>query len=197
MKNHPAMPGESAAAFAIEVETASSLVLLHRLVEQGAQRLHVLHGERLHCARGCSGCCVDDLSVFAIEADEIKAHHRGLLRTGVPHALGGCAFLDSEGSCRIYAQRPYVCRTQGLPLRWLEETPERSMHEESLQVLPREHRDICPLNDAGVPIEALAEDACWTLGPAEEGLANLQIASNPASPRVSLRSLFTHPDPAQ
>ena len=32
---------------------------------------------------------------------------------------GACAFLDGEGGCRVYPDRPYVCRTQGLPLRWI------------------------------------------------------------------------------
>jgi uncharacterized protein len=56
-----------------------------------------------------------------------------------------------------------------------------------------ELRDICPLNDVGEPIEQLAEADCWTLGPTEESLAQLQLAAAPASlapSRTTLRALF-------
>lgn len=165
-------------------------------IDGESRRLHVLHAARLECRRGCSSCCVDGLTVFDVEAEPIRRHHAALLATGVPHAAGACAFLDGEGGCRIYADRPYVCRTQGLPLRWLEEG-------EGGEGQIVERRDICPLNDVGEPLEDLAETDCWTLGPFEERLARLQIAADaagaPASPasrplplarRTSLRGLF-------
>ncbi len=163
---------------------------LHAEVETRARHLHVLHAERLHCAEGCSGCCADELSVFEVEAAPIRAHHAALLATGTPHAEGGCAFLDDAGACRIYAHRPYVCRTQGLPLRWLDEQDGHLV----------ELRDICPLNEEGAPVETLAEDDCWTLGPIEERLATLQHATHIAAvsggaasnvgTRTRLRALF-------
>lgn len=150
---------------------------LHVQVDLQARRLHVLHVERTQCRKGCHGCCADDLTVFDVEAGPIRAQHAELLAHGVPAPAGGCAFLDAAGACRIYDERPYVCRTQGLPLRWLADDEV-------------ELRDICPLNDVGVPIEELAADSCWTLGPTEESLAHLQLAADPAAPRTSLRSLF-------
>lgn len=156
---------------------------LHAEVDREARRLHVLHEARLHCRRGCSACCVDDLTVFEVEAEPIRRQHEELLASGTPHAEGACAFLDDEGACRIYAERPYVCRTQGLPLRWLEERD----HDEV------ELRDICSLNDEGEPIEELEPDACWTIGPFEERLARLQLAVTDAPTRVRLRDLFRSP----
>lgn len=150
---------------------------LHAEVDVQARRLHVLHAERTQCRQGCHGCCEDDLTVFTVEAGRIRSAHAALLAHGTPGPVGGCAFLDSAGACRIYAERPYVCRTQGLPLRWLEDD-----HVE--------RRDICPLNEAGPPIEELEPDACWTLGPTEEKLARMQLAAEPCAPRTSLRSLF-------
>jgi Fe-S-cluster containining protein len=126
---------------------------------------------------------VDELSVFEVEAAPIREHFTALLESGTPHAAGGCAFLDAAGGCRIYADRPYVCRTQGLPLRWLEDLEGQTV----------EHRDICLLNETNEPIEELAEVDCFTLGPFEEGLAHLQIAQSLVSgapARVSLRGLF-------
>jgi hypothetical protein len=158
---------------------ADSILAVHADVDRVTRRLHVLHAARSHCRRGCSSCCVDDLTVFEVEAARVRLHHRELLATGTPHAAGACAFLDEGGACRIYAERPYVCRTQGLPLRWSDPT------DGDVEI-----RDICPLNEAGEPIAQLSADACWTLGPVEERLARLQLASEPRAARVRLRDLF-------
>ena len=160
----------------------------HAEVDERAAGLAGRHRERLQCRRGCSSCCVDGLAVFDVEAERIRRSHPALLRDGVPHPSGACAFLDGEGSCRIYPDRPYVCRTQGLPLRWFEESGGGSVVE---------RRDICPLNDTGTPLEELPDADCWLLGPAEGSLA--ELAGNgsdtrersPRVPeRVPLRSLF-------
>ena len=161
-------------------EALAALARLHAEVDAHASALTALHGARLHCKRGCSSCCVDGITVFTIEAERIRAHQAELLERGAPHAPGACAFLDAQGACRVYADRPYVCRTQGLPLRWIDE--ERSA----------ELRDICPLNEAGDPIEQLPEKSCWTLGETEARLAELQRALGAESERVALRALFEH-----
>jgi hypothetical protein len=142
-----------------------------------------LHADRLVCRRGCAACCVDELTVFEVEAERIRERHGALLAGGTPHPAGACAFLDDEGACRIYEDRPYVCRTQGYPLRWLDDP------EDSGPVIDR--RDICPLNETDEPITELPAEACWTLGPFEGRLATLQHASHGgAMRRVALRDLF-------
>ena len=93
---------------------------LHQEVDVRFQDLARRHGARLHCGLGCTDCCIDGLSVFMVEAEAIREHHGELLEDGEPHPEGACAFLDVEGACRIYEHRPYVCRTQGVPLRWIE-----------------------------------------------------------------------------
>jgi uncharacterized protein len=152
---------------------------LHQAAAGEVRRLHVLHAYRLQCAQGCSSCCVDTLSVFEVEAELIRAEHGSLLADGVPHADGACAFLSDAGACRIYEERPYVCRTQGLPLRWVDENEEL--------------RDICPLNEVEDPLQALpllAAADCWTLGPFEEQMARLELSQLISRPRVMLRALF-------
>jgi hypothetical protein len=154
------------------------LLALHDEVDRAAEALAERHRARLRCGRGCNACCVDGLTVFEVEAERIRARHAELLRSGRPHPPGACAFLGDAGECRIYPDRPYVCRTQGLPLRWVEDDGV-------------ERRDICPLNEAGEPLEALAPGACWTLGPVEERLRILQAAADGDTlRRVALRSLF-------
>jgi hypothetical protein len=150
---------------------------LHREIDVPVERLTRLHAAHLVCERGCHACCVDDITVFEVEAALIRQHHAELLSTGRPHPAGLCAFLDEEGACRIYTHRPYVCRTQGLPLRWLNESDASQ---------PVELRDACELNFVGRDITELQPDACWTLGPAEVRLQQLQ----PDQKRVALRALF-------
>lgn len=147
---------------------------LHGDVDRAAARVAETHAARLQCRRGCFDCCVDGITVFAVEAEKIRNGAPELLATATPHPAGRCAFVGAEGECRIYEYRPYVCRTQGLPLRWIDEDAAAEL------------RDICALNDEGQPIETLAADDCWTLGPFEERLARMQ----PDGRRVALRSLF-------
>jgi len=161
------------------------LVVLHGEVDGRVAELEERHAGRLQCGRGCSGCCIDGITVFAVEAERIRQSHRDLLAAGAPHPRGACAFLDGEGSCRVYADRPYVCRTQGLPLRWLEESAE----EEGAEIVER--RDICPLNLESLPPSALREADCWLIGPVELRLGEIEERfSHGASSRLALRELF-------
>ncbi|MBA2663283.1 MAG: YkgJ family cysteine cluster protein [Bradymonadaceae bacterium] len=156
---------------------------LHRAVDLMVAPLEARHRERLQCRMGCSACCVDDLSVFEVEAARIQAEHAELLEQARGRERGGCAFLDEGGACRIYESRPYVCRTQGLPLRWLE------LGDGVDEVV--EFRDICALNETSEPIESLEDQECWTIGLVEQKLSELQqaLGSEPER-RVALRSLF-------
>jgi hypothetical protein len=131
-----------------EERALQALERFHERVTRAATALHARHAARTKCARGCSACCVDGLSVFAVEAERIRRRAGALLARDAPHAPGACAFLDDEGACRVYAWRPYVCRTQGLPLRWLDDEGDGE---------PVELRDACPLNfaDGGAPVEEL------------------------------------------
>ncbi len=154
---------------------------LYRKIDSITDQLVHIHAERLNCKKGCSACCVDDISVFEIEAENIRQNHAAFLENENPHEKGMCAFLDETGACRIYENRPYVCRTQGLPLRWFEEI-ENEIYE---------LRDICPLNEAGEPIENLSEEKCWTIGGFEAKLAELQKEFGTGDMcRIKLRELF-------
>lgn len=158
------------------------LRVLHDEIDRRAGKLAALHADRLRCARGCHDCCVDGLTVFEVEADRIRRAHPDLLADGHPHPPGQCAFLDDDGACRVYDVRPYVCRTQGLPLRWTEDADDGGIVE---------YRDICPLNEDGPPLQGLPADACWTLGPTEGRLAALDRGAGAGEPkRVALRDLF-------
>ncbi len=153
-------------------------------LDKAIQQVEQLNSERLTCHAGCADCCVDDITVYEIEATNIRYYHPTLLQQESPHPTGACAFLDEQRRCRIYAHRPYVCRTQGLPLRWVE-------FDENNQTI--EFRDICPLNDPpeASPLEALPRQNFWEIGPFEQKLINLQKQFfNGQLKRVKLRKLF-------
>ncbi len=172
-------------------KAAEALAALRRLHDEVDRRVAALgprHGSRLQCRRGCAACCVDDLTVSQIEAQRIRRAHRRLLEEGAPHGRGACAFLSEGGACRIYPDRPYVCRTQGLPLRWMEEDASGRI---------REQRDVCELNLPGPPLASLEEEACWTLGPTELELDRIEREWRPGPQRrIRLRDLFARPQPS-
>jgi len=168
-------------------EFLEKLVNLHQEVDAAVQPVASRLEADLVCARGCSGCCQDDLTVFTLEAALIRDRCPDVLAAG-PAPVGACAFLDPDGACRIYPHRPYVCRTQGLPLRWLEPGPADG---------ETERRDVCPLNAEvmetnGRPLAQLATGDCWTLGPWEGRLASLQAEADGRFEvrRTALRDLF-------
>lgn len=158
---------------------------LHRLHDDVDRRVEALrseHEDRLRCRRGCASCCIDGLSVSQIEAEHIRRTHPTLLAEATPHSEGACAFLAADDTCRIYPDRPYVCRTQGLPLRWIDEDRNLEIHE---------HRDICELNLAGPPLGDLAAEACWLLGPTELAIDRIERSWHPGPQlRIRLRDLF-------
>ncbi|NOX89724.1 MAG: YkgJ family cysteine cluster protein [Calditrichaeota bacterium] len=166
------------------IRTDSLLQALEKFyieLDQSIARTEQLNRDRLSCKPGCRDCCVDDITVFEIEAENIRRFHADVLKEP-PHPKGACAFLDKNGLCRIYEHRPYVCRTQGLPLRWIEYQSDGSIAE---------YRDICPLNEAGLPVDLLPDDWCWDIGPFEQKLADIQMLfGNGNLKRIRLRALF-------
>ncbi|MFT5291655.1 MAG: Fe-S-cluster containining protein [Planctomycetota bacterium] len=163
-----------------EPDSRGQLRELHNRVDADSARLTTHHAARLECKRGCSACCCDDLTVFQVEADRIRAQFPEVLGT-TPHAVGACAFLDDEGACRVYDARPYVCRTQGLPLLYFQENEREEIVEE---------RSICELNLEGEPLDDIDMDDCWIIGPVELQLQQLQQSASGDQARVALRDLF-------
>lgn len=161
----------------------AALRVLHADIDREAGRVAKRHAERLRCGRGCSACCLDELTVRPIEADRIREAHPALPRDAAAGPVGACAFLDAEGACRIYDDRPSVCRSQGLPLRVLYESEAGEIEE---------RRDICFLNEeGGPPLDSLDEADCWLVGPFELRLLALDEAfAGAEAPRVALRSLL-------
>lgn len=164
--------------------TQDKLRVLHQAIDEKVSVLETKHAAFMQCKRGCCDCCQDELTVFEVEASQIRTFLKQTNPNLELHPAGSCAFLHpKDKSCQIYQARPYVCRTQGLPLRFLEET------DDGLA----EFRDICPLNDTPTtPIEELDPQDCWEIGPTESELwvlATEESVEDPVAGRVGLRSL--------
>ncbi|MFC1642035.1 YkgJ family cysteine cluster protein [Myxococcota bacterium] len=148
-----------------------------REVDELVRRLPV----SLRCSSGCAECCPNDLTILGVEAEWI-VHWVGVELVGHEQCRCGCPFLDHRRHCRIYPVRPYVCRTQGLPLRWYQE-------DDAGQVA--EPRCVCPCNAELVHLPALDSSQLWLLGPYEAQLVELDIAHGGLeSKRIDAWSLF-------
>jgi Fe-S-cluster containining protein len=140
---------------------------------------------RINCKKGCFSCCKDDLEVFGLEAEYIRTTQSDFLKENSAAPEGACTFLDDEGACRIYDSRPFVCRTHGVPIKYLQEGEEGEF----------ELRDICPLNEEGEPIEELPNEKIFNNTSWEEKLVLMQMMADKGEMhRETLRALFQKKD---
>lgn len=103
-------------------------------------------GADITCHAGCSDCC-RRFTVTGLEAEVISeglagltaARREELSARARDDTTTVCPALDEGGRCAIYAHRPVICRTHGLPIRFTEEHAGRS-----LPML-----DACPKNFVG------------------------------------------------
>lgn len=91
---------------------------LRQQLDELCSDLSAIHSGHMNCRQGCDQCCMD-FSIFPVEFYAIKAEAADLLHNGIRGlSTDKCPFL-SEGSCIIYNSRPIICRTQGLPLLFM------------------------------------------------------------------------------
>jgi Fe-S-cluster containining protein len=97
---------------------------LRRQTDGLAAELEKHHAGRMVCRKGCCQCCTN-LTVFPVEffsiVEEMK--QAGITKLAFD-AAKACGYLDDKGECFIYPYRPIICRTQGLPLAFYDESQE-------------------------------------------------------------------------
>ena len=128
---------------------AAALVVLRRRVDEHFAAAVAKSPGQFQCRAGCHDCCLPGLSVFAIEADRIRAALAQLdapTRTRVRQqcalpAPDRCALLV-DGRCSVYAERPILCRSHGLAVR----VPSTERDDPSAP-----EWDHCPLNYTSEP----------------------------------------------
>jgi Fe-S-cluster containining protein len=92
-------------------------------------RVAKLHAATISCGPGCASCC-RPFSVLAIEAACVREAIASLdnasrerLARNLAETPDHCPLLIDD-LCSIYAARPVICRTQGLPLAYVDEERE-------------------------------------------------------------------------
>ena len=103
------------------------------------QGIEAALGGQIICSAGCSSCCTA-ITIFPVEAaalqdalDALPVHESEAIRQHVmQHTDGERCPLLSHHRCLLYASRPIICRTHGLPIVYSEEGQHKS--------------DCCPLN---------------------------------------------------
>jgi len=103
------------------------LQLVNRVDQLCKSVEEVLH-EHLSCAEGCSSCC-KTISLFPVEAASINAAVAALPKEDaefVRHQVevgqeGDSCPLLLDNRCLIYAFRPIICRTHGLPIMFTDQ----------------------------------------------------------------------------
>jgi len=139
--------------------------------------------------------------VTALEADAVR-DHLATLPQEVREALASravlgdpsfCPALEADGRCSIYAARPLICRTHGLPIRFAPaEAPGTRSHARSLPMI-----DACPKNFAGEDLGAL--DAASVLDQATLSTvlgaldaAHADAEGRPRGERVAMEALLAN-----
>lgn len=105
---------------------------IHQLVDEYNEEIfsHPLVKELSPCRKGCTACCYTQVSVTADEAEvlatrvlegveinfkllniQMNAENNPDEFYKMDYHQRKCVFLDEEGGCKIYSDRPSVCRT--------------------------------------------------------------------------------------
>lgn len=121
-----------------------NLAALRHRVDHHAARVMGHYLAHFACKRGCTGCCQTERTVSDVEYEALRlavARLPAPTRARLVEAAAGtpCPLL-LDGGCAVYADRPVICRSHGLPL----------VMEEQL--------DVCPLNFTGGDIAALPRE---------------------------------------
>lgn len=113
------------------------------------EKLVSLHSNNLKCKSGCSDCCLT-LSLLPIEFFAIKQR---IENSATFDKRKSCGFLNNDGACSIYNDRPLICRSHGLPIAYLDDEQDEPVNLVSY----------CPLNFTSVKPEDLEFNSETTL----------------------------------
>lgn len=154
-------------------------------VDQLSADIQSRHPGEFSCRLGCHSCCKPGLTVNALEAENIRqaispelaAKMRALEAADAFRGLR-CSFLESDGACGIYAFRPLVCRSHGLPLQFKDLGEAEG--EEAV------FRDVCYLNFPRLDISTLPDQDVLNLDTLNTILAMLNRLGGGGEKRFEL-----------
>jgi hypothetical protein len=137
---------------------------LDSTIDALSQRLSQFIG----CAPGCSSCC-RIFSVLPLEAAHIADSARLLPR---PPGRGEHCPQLNDHRCSIYPQRPLICRTQGLPVGYIDEDREQIEVSACVLNFPEAHpfdlEDLLLLDSFNSRLATLNSAYCQVAGIAAE-----------------------------
>ena len=166
-----------------------ALVVLRDRVDDHFDQAEERSPGQMQCRAGCDMCCHARLTVFAIEAERIASALATLARRDPelrervrrqaddPAESDHCALLV-DGRCSIYADRPLICRSHGLPIAVTDDEGETTV-------------DCCPLNFRGVnpPVASILR-----LDALNRPLAVMAQMIDPSAERIGLDNLARAPE---
>ena len=141
-------------------------------------------GAHMRCAKGCASCCiletVTPLEAFVLECFLQK--HPMPMEGMRQSQEAACVFLHGN-ACAVYAARPIICRTHGLPLLY----PERGDIE------------VCPLNFTDFDLDTLEPTSFLDAERITDNLMRLNLAfcmlsdqPERAEERIALANILNH-----
>ncbi len=147
-----------------------SYLSLRRRIDRFSASVHARYLDEIHCRRGCFDCCKAGLTLTAVEAVNLGqflgfSRDRVLLQAGQHplHLEGYCSFLGEAGQCRVYEERPIVCRTHGLPLAYADE-PEIVTCEKNFSVHPPHRSAVLNMENVATALFAVNLEFCRKAG---------------------------------
>ncbi len=108
------------------IDARSRLDDLASKIDAFVGRVDARYPGELACTPGCADCCRRRLTITSVEAARIEAllaaiapsAREVIVERARSNAADACAALDEDGRCSIYAARPMVCRSHGVPIRF-------------------------------------------------------------------------------
>ena len=166
-------------------------------------RVHEAHADAMACGKGCFDCCSDRLSITLLEAATLAraiaampSSARASLSEHARRADSSvCAALADDGSCMVYAARPLICRSHGVPIRYGRSVDDASADKVRLPVVTACFKNF----GGGTALDALAAELILdqttvsaTLGALDAAFADQ--CDVPRGTRIDLAELISHPE---
>lgn len=176
---------------------AAILVQLRGRVDAHFAAAQARTPEAFACRAGCDSCCHHRFGVYAAEAEPIRRALADLsVRTPVlrnrireqaddPAHQHHCALLV-DGACAVYAERPTICRSHGLPVAVADPTPRVDHCPLNFTAGPPPRESVLRLDAVNQPLAVLA--SLWDRAGGEGDRSPV---------RVDLADLAREPDSPQ
>lgn len=130
----------------MNTEAFEQYINLRDSLDNRISELYATHSDYVQCKHKCSSCCIN-FGILAVEKYYILHAIENSSKYTTQHEDETCAFLWNN-SCSIYAHRPFICRTQGLPIVYLQE--DTGVYELS----------VCELNFKNIDMSYFTEENC-------------------------------------